>query len=76
MSTTTIRRRQVSLADHADHTRTVLAGYEHRYRCSSSDMLNAVRAGKARETADIAVWMFNYRVLTRLEALSGPPRIV
>ena len=42
--------------------------YELRYEISTAQMLEEVQAGQMRETAEILRWMFDYRVLERLEA--------
>lgn len=50
---------------------TFVARMERRYECSSELMLEAVREGRARETAEVARWLMAYRNLGNLrEALA------
>lgn len=39
---------------------------ERRYECSSEEMLEAVRSGRAKETWDICEWLIDYRCLKDL----------
>lgn len=65
-----IRIRTTSVSTGLNRLRTTVASYEKRYSCSSGQMLDAVRTGKARETADVSRWLVSYQALERLEQLS------
>ncbi len=41
--------------------------FERRYEMSSEDMLQALRSGAARETAEISKWMWSYMVLKDID---------
>jgi len=47
---------------------TKIRGYELRYEMSSDEMLEALQAGRQKETAEIARWLFY------LDALSAHAR--
>lgn len=47
---------------------TFVARMERRYECSSEEMAQAIRSGKARETAEVARWLGEFGVLVNLKA--------
>lgn len=63
--------REVTVEEHIEELRPVVAEYERRYGCSSREMAEAVRSGEIYDTRDIDTWLFNYRYLMRLEGLLG-----
>ena len=67
----TLRRRELTLEESKGEFRASIATYEDRYGCTSGDMLEAVRSGKAEETMEVARWLFDYRALASLEAYPG-----
>jgi hypothetical protein len=49
-----------------------ISSFERRYKRSSDEALAAVKAGKMRETPEIARWLINHRALKHLrQALAG-----
>ncbi len=62
--------REVTIEEHIEELRPVVAEYEQRYGCSSHEMAEAVRSGEVYDTRDIDTWLSHYRYLTMLE---GPP---
>jgi hypothetical protein len=44
---------------------------ERRYECTSEAMENDVKAGRARETAEISRWLGEYHALAQLRAHGG-----
>ncbi|MCK6563591.1 MAG: hypothetical protein L6Q80_02440 [Dehalococcoidia bacterium] len=61
-----IEVRQESIGTTIHRLETFVARMERRYECSSEEMAEAILAGKARETAEIARWLGEFRVLTNL----------
>ena len=45
---------------------------ERRYECSSAEMMEAVRDGRAKQTAQICDWALAYRDLKRLQGHPDP----
>lgn len=64
--TPSLRVRRESVNDTAGRLRTFIGRMERRYECSSELMASMVAAGHARETAEIARWLSDYRTLQRL----------
>ena len=56
--------REVTIEEHIEELRPVVAEYERRYGCSSRDMAEAVASGKVYDTRDISTWLSHYRYLT------------
>ena len=50
-----------------------VAAWELRYGCSSTEMLEAVESGEVEETWDICEWLFAWRSLLDLKAITGRP---
>ena len=63
--------REVTIEEHIEELRPVVAEYERRYECSSRDMAEAVASGKVYDTRDISTWISHYRYLTRLIEISA-----
>jgi len=47
---------------------TFISRMERRYECTSQAMLDDVRAGRARETAEVSRWLGEYQALVSLRA--------
>ena len=62
-----MRFRQTTVQEEAQRLRKRVAIFERRYELTSQEMLDAVRSGAARETAEIATWLLCYRALQELE---------
>ena len=67
-----LRVRRESVSDTVGRLRTFIGRMERRYECSSDLMASMVAAGHARETAEIARWLSDYRTLRRLTEDAAP----
>jgi len=70
-----IRTRRVSVEDTIGRLETLVARMERRYECSSATMDDDVRAGRARETAEVGAWLGNYHLLKDLRARAAHGRV-
>ena len=70
--TPSLRVRRESVGDTTGRLRTFVGRMERRYECSSELMAAMVAAGRARETAEIARWLSDYRTLQHLTEDAGP----
>jgi hypothetical protein len=59
------------VAESINRLETFVARMEHRYEVSSEEMLEAVCAGTARETAEVGRWLAAYRDLANLRQADG-----
>jgi len=57
-----------SVSDMIARLETFISRMERRYECTSQLMLDDVRAGRARETAEVSRWLGEYDALLRLQA--------
>jgi hypothetical protein len=64
------RVRQVSVEDEIKRLERYVQRMERRYECPSDVAMQAVKWGRMKETADVALWLINYQDLLDLrEAL-------
>lgn len=47
---------------------TFVARMERRYECPTSVMIEAVAAGRMKETAEVSRWLISFRTLRHLQA--------
>lgn len=58
--------RNISVEDAIENLKRSIMRMERIYEMSSSEMLTAVQTGQRVDTAEIAVWMIQYRELQYL----------
>ena len=59
--------RRESVDETVDRLQTYIRRFERRYECRSGAMVQAVKRGRVRETAEISRWLSKYEVLTNLK---------
>ena len=65
---------RISIDDAIDELETFVARMEERYERQSELMDEDVRAGRARETAEVCRWLGEYQVLKELRAIRANGR--
>lgn len=64
--TSKLRVRREPVEATIERLETFIARMERRYECSSEVMAAEVASGKARDTAEVARWLSDYRTLQYL----------
>ena len=67
----TIRVRREPVEQTIQRLETYVRRMEHRYEVTSEDVLQDVREGRMKETAEIARWLIGYRMLVSLRELTS-----
>lgn len=62
-----LKVRREDLRHAIDRIEASIRRFERRYETSTPNMLREVKAGRMKETAEIATWMMNANVLKQLK---------
>jgi hypothetical protein len=66
-----VKVRRQTVAQAMNRLETSIKRFERRYEVSSAKMRREVKAGRMKETAEVATWMMNCNVLDHLKRRSN-----